>query len=405
VIRGLPVTGAAVGSARFLLAVCPAVFVALLASVALAPFLPAVAADRGVSVTQVGQVPALMAAAAAVLGLVLGPLADRFGERRILAAGLRAAAVSSLGIGLASTFGLLAAAGLLVAVSRAAVAPVALALVGTRLPEDTRRVGISYVMASLSGVPIVGLPALTALASVAGGWRVAYVVLAVFALAVALLAFVLVPADLPRHAGSAMSVRGAYGPLLRHRPTLGLVGSSLLRNSCLWLLGTYWGAFLVQQYGFGLQQVGLGYSVMGVGHITGSLLLGRALRPATPARTLMALMTLLAGAAFVGAFNLPFGAGVALALAGAGAMMIGGVDTCNAVLLTGETPGGRSTTMTLNQSALSLGTAVGGAAGGLLLALGGYNALAAGLPIFATAAAVLVWSSRTRPIATDYESR
>ncbi len=400
VIRGLPHPGKAIGGGRLLLAICPAAFVALLASAALAPFLPVVAADFGVSVTQVGQVPALMAAAAAALGLVLGPLADRYGERRILAAGLLAAAASSLGIGLAGTFGLLAAAGLLVAVSRAAVAPVALALVGTRLPEAARRVAISYVTASLSGVPIVGLPALTTLASVAGGWRVAFLAVAGLSLAATVLAFVLIPADLPRQPGAVTSLRGVYSPLLRDRPTLGLVGSSGLRNTCLWMLLTYWGAFLVQHYDFSLQQVGLSYAAIGLGHVTGTLCLA-ALGPATPVRALMTLMTLLAGAAFAAAMILPLGAGVALMFAAAGALMVGGVDTCSAVLLTGESPGGRATTMTLNQAALSVGTAIGGAAGGLLLVLGGYGALAAGMPVFASAAALLVWSSRTRPIAGE----
>ena len=45
--------------------------------------------------------------------------------------------------------------------------------------------------------------------------------------------------------------------------------------------------------------------------------------------------------------------------------------------------------MALNGSLYNLGSAAGGALGGLLLAAGGYGALGLGLPLFAGAAALL----------------
>ncbi len=61
--------------------VCLAPFVTQLATFALSPFLPFVAADLGASVSLLGQIPALALFTAAVLGLVVGPLADRAGAR------------------------------------------------------------------------------------------------------------------------------------------------------------------------------------------------------------------------------------------------------------------------------------------------------------------------------------
>jgi predicted MFS family arabinose efflux permease len=60
-------------------------------------------------------------------------------------------------------------------------------------------------------------------------------------------------------------------------------------------------------------------------------------------------------------------------------------------LLVTESPAGMGATMVLNGSLLNAGSAVGTALGGALLALGGYDALAFGLPIFAILAAALVW--------------
>ena len=62
-----------------------------------------------------------------------------------------------------------------------------------------------------------------------------------------------------------------------------------------------------------------------------------------------------------------------------------------ATLLTAETPAGTGATMTLNGALFNLGAAGGGAIGGLLLALGGYTAMAICLPLFAVAGAFLVW--------------
>jgi predicted MFS family arabinose efflux permease len=66
----------------------------------------------------------------------------------------------------------------------------------------------------------------------------------------------------------------------------------------------------------------------------------------------------------------------------------------NAALLTSEGPGGRATTMTLNQVALNLGTGAGAALGGLLLATGGYGAQAAGCAVVSVGAAAVIWLSR-----------
>jgi predicted MFS family arabinose efflux permease len=60
-----------------------------------------------------------------------------------------------------------------------------------------------------------------------------------------------------------------------------------------------------------------------------------------------------------------------------------------ASLLAVESPAQAGTTMALNASLLNAGAAAGAALGGALIALGGYGAMALGLPVFALAAAIL----------------
>ena len=68
------------------------------------------------------------------------------------------------------------------------------------------------------------------------------------------------------------------------------------------------------------------------------------------------------------------------------------------MVLNAESPAGRATTMTLNSSAMYLGTALGGMVGGMTLTLGGYAALGFVAPIFPLAAAAVIWLSRPRAV-------
>src|SRR5687768_1678843 len=132
-----------------------------LGALALAPFLPVIAAELGTTVPLLGQVPALMTLAAAGLGLLAGPLADQYGHRRLLLVGSAAVVAYGVGTALAGSYALLLLAGLLGAVSRAIVSPVSLAVAATRFSGQRGRRVQSLVVAGIAGSGIVGVPLLT----------------------------------------------------------------------------------------------------------------------------------------------------------------------------------------------------------------------------------------------------
>src|SRR5262245_26318488 len=88
-----------------LLAVCS--FLALVNFVALSPFLPAVARELKTSVPLVGQVTTALTLLSAGLGLVIGPLADLRGHRRLIVVGIVAVALNLAGMALAPTYAVL----------------------------------------------------------------------------------------------------------------------------------------------------------------------------------------------------------------------------------------------------------------------------------------------------------
>jgi len=377
---------------RVLPALCLATFVGVLTFVAPAPFFPAMAADLGVGVPLLGQIVAAMLLWSAILGLVAGPLADRHGHRRIIILGLTSAAVCFLAFGLDPAFPVLLVAALAGGLGNAAVLGPALAVAGTTFGTRARH-ALGWVTAAMAGSAIVGVPLLSALGAVAG-WRAALLAAGLGVLGIVWLAGAWLPRDAPHPGGPSRpgAFLAAYRPLLHHAPTLRLYGVAMLRAVCWFGMLTYFGAFLAQRLGFGTGQIGLTYMLGGGGYFLGSLIAGGPLGHVPPRPLLIGgnlVMALVMGLAFSAVLG-PLGTVAALPLATfAGAF---GWVAVIALLTTG-TPAGAGTTMMLHGSLFNLGAAAGGAIGGLLLALAGYDALAIGLPLFGLGAALLAWWS------------
>jgi predicted MFS family arabinose efflux permease len=368
---------------------------------ALSPLLPLLAADLGSGVAVLGQAIALLNLLAAGLGLALGPLGDTVGARRLLLAGLLAVAGSALACAAAGSVGVVLLAAALGALGRAAVQPMAFAIAAARFEGDARRRAISWTQAGVSGATLAGLPLLAAVAAGAG-WRGALGALAALALIAAALEWRILPPDgrstVRREAAGGPEVRAgallrAYAPLVRHRPALGVAGATLLGQLGFWATLTYLGAFLVQVHGLGVSQAGAGYLASGLGLLLGNIAasgpLGR--RPLRP----LLILGRLAQAPLLGAALLPgLGPGLCVALMLLAGWLHGAGTALGMTLIVAESPSGRATTVTLNQSALTLGVALASAAGGLLLGLGGYPLLALAVPLPNLLAALCLWATR-----------
>ncbi len=265
------------------------------------------------------------------------------------------------------------------------------AVAGTHFAGAAARQALGWTTACMAGSAIIGVPLIAAVGDVVG-WRAAFVITGLVAAGIAGLAAAWLPHDAHRPADRlrARGLLAAYRPLLGHGPMLRLYGCSILRAFCWFGMLTYFGAFLSQALGLSTGQVGLVYMLGGSGYFLGSLIAGGPLGHLPPRALLVGgnvAMALLMGLAFSAILG-PIGTVALLPLAGfAGAF--GWVAI--AALLTEESPAGAGTTMTLHGSLFNLGAAGGGAIGGLLLALAGFNALAIGLPLFGLTSALVGW--------------
>lgn len=379
---------------RMLAALCLGAFAATLVTIAPAPFFPDMADDLEVGVPLLGQVLTLMLLLSGILGLAIGPLADRYGYRRLIVLGLGAAALCLTTIGVAPTFPVLLGGSVAGGLADAAVLGPVLVVAGTAFTGAASRRALGWTTASMAGSGVVGVPLLAAGGDVVG-WRAAFVASGAVVAVIACLAAAWLPPDglRPDDRLRIGTLLAAYRPLIGHGPTLRLYGCSMLRAVCWYGLLAYLGAFLGGELGMSTRAVGGAYLLAGSGYVLGSLLAGGPLSR-VPARVLLAggngALALLIGLAFSEVFGM-VGTVAALLLA-AFAAALGWVGIAS--LLIAESPAGPGTTMALHGSLFNLGAAAGGAAGGLLLALGGYGALALGLPIFGIVSALLVQPPR-----------
>ena len=376
---------------RTLVALGLGTFVAALVFVVPPIFFPQMAVELDVSVPLLGQIMSVMLGLSVVLGLVIGPLADRSGYRFLILIGLIASVVCLLIFGLAPTFLLLFLASAAGAVTDSAVLGPSLAIAGTAFEGAAARRAIGWTTAAQAGCAIVGVPLLAAVGA-AGGWRMAFVVGGLVAAAVLALATCWLPRD-HRSATTPLrleSLLAPYRPLLRDGTMRRLYGATVCGAVCWFGLVTYLGAFLVEALGLGTGQVGLVYMIVGAGYCLGSLVVGGPLARVSTRRLIIS--GFLATAVLVGlAFSARTGTPGSIILITGVSLMMGVEGVAMTTLLTTETPSGAGTTMTLSGSLFNLGAAGGSAIGGALIALSGYEALALGFPVFALGAAMLSW--------------
>ncbi len=332
----------------------------------------------------------------ALFGLLFGPLSDRAGFRRLILVGLVAAVVTLLTFGLAPVFPVLMLASVTGAVTTAAVPGPSLALASTHFSGVAGQRAVSWASGAAALAAIVGVPVLAAVGMLAG-WRVAYLAIA----GIVVVALVIALIGLPHHRSGddpagVNAILAPYGPLLRDATMRRLYAARAFSGACWIGLLTYLGGFLADALAMDAWHIGLVYMAGGTAFFVGSLSAGGLLNRA-PARTLViagyTTMALLMGVAF----SARLGAVGTVALITAAALAMGLGIVSMTTLFLAESPGGAGTTMTLSGSLFNLGAAGGGAIGGVLIALAGYDAIAIGLPFFGLAAALFCRRSPAPP--------
>ena len=388
------------GSGRLVLSsLCLGSFVTVLTFAAPAPFFTVIARDLHTTVPLLGQISAALLVMSSVLGLVVGPLADRYGHRRLILLGLVAAAATQLVYGVAPTIQVLVLASITGAFAEAAVPSLSLAIATTWFSGAAARRAVAWTVGSLASAAIIGVPILTTIADFTT-WRTAFVSASLSTLVVTVLVARWLPPDAATSA-SSLRLRGilaSYRPLRHDEAMHRLFACSMLRAVCWFGFLTYFGAFLDERLGLSTPQVGLVYMLAGSGYFLGSLASSGPLARVAPMPLLAVgngVMALLTGVTLTAGLGTMLTIVVTPVVAFSGA--VGWVGLVG--LLADRTPLEAGTTMVLNGSLTNVGAFGGSAVGGALLAMSGYTGLAIGLPVFGLLSAIVAGvPPRSQPV-------
>ncbi|MGW2153954.1 Bcr/CflA family efflux MFS transporter [Nonomuraea sp. NPDC001699] len=294
--------------------------------------------------------------------LVIGPLSDRLGRRRLLVSGTAAFALLSAGCALMPTAPLLVTSRFLQGCAGAAGLVLARAVLTDRFAGPRLPVYFSVLAMILGVTPILG-PQLGGVIVTTSGWRAVFWALAAFGLALLVATWLGVPESLPperRSPGGLRTAFAAMGALLGRRD---FIGYTLTLGLAAGAMFVYIGAssYVFQdEFGMSAIQFGMVFAVNAAAMLVASASFGMFARRVAPP-------LLLSGYLAVSALG-----ALALAIQTVVAPTLAGTWACLAVVLFGVGgvfPAVTTITQTIGRARAGAASALSGAAAYLFGAL------------------------------------
>lgn len=222
------------------------------------PAFPEIGRQLGVSSRELGLTLSSFFITFALAQLVVGPLADRFGRKRLVLGGLTLFVLGTLVAGLASSLDILIAGRVIQALGVCAAAVLARAIARDLFEGETLARALSLTMIATATAPGFS-PLLGSLLTTALGWRAIFVMVGIAAIVIAFFYARGLGETLPperRVMQSVPQVMGAYGRLLGDgRFILPAVAVSLLMSG---LFASFGAAPAILMTGMGLSSLQAG---------------------------------------------------------------------------------------------------------------------------------------------------
>lgn len=350
------------------------------------PFAPALSRGLQVPLTAVTSMVAAIQVAA-FLGLFGGPLADRWGYRRMMLAGLGLLAVGMLAVGIAPIYSVVLVGLFLAGTAKSMYDPALYGYTGKRVPFAQRGRVTGFLEFSWAGSALIGIP-LIGLVIEKQGWRAPFWWLAGLGIVFMILTARLMPRDVvPSNERSGSGVRVAWRQILKEPAALGLLGFTFwasLGNDQLFVV---YGAWMEKSFALKVGALGLTTVVIGAAELAGEGLTVVLSDRIGLKRSAVAGAALAAG----GYLLLPFVShDLATALAGLFLVFLAfEFSMVSAISLSTEVlPEFRATMMSAFYTAAGVGRLIGALAGGVVWLYGGIPAVGI-LSSLATAASVV----------------
>ena len=235
------------------------------------PFAPVLSRGLGVPLTAITSLIAVNQLSA-VLGVGFGPLADRWGYRKMMTAGLGMLGVGMLAAAFLPLYSVVMVALLLAGFGKTIFDPALQGFVGQRVPFERRGLVVGLVEVSWAASTLVGVP-LIAILIERFGWQAPFLVLGVGGVLGALLVGGLLPAPERREdCGGAKKTGGLLTSLLglfKDKTAAGFLSYAFLMNLANDVIFVTYSTWLEGQFSLGVVALGIGTSVIGAAELGG----------------------------------------------------------------------------------------------------------------------------------------
>jgi predicted MFS family arabinose efflux permease len=235
------------------------------------PFAPVLSRGLGVPLTAITSLIAVNQFSA-VLGVGFGPLADRWGYRKMMTAGLGMLGGGMLAAALLPFYAVVMTALLLAGFGKTLFDPALQGFVGQRVPFERRGLVVGLVETSWAASTLVGVPCIALLIE-RFGWRAPFLLLGGVGILGALMLWVLLPGSHPQPGagatGRGSSSFGALMGLVRDRVASGFLAYGFLVSLANDVVFVTYSTWLEGQFALGVVALGMGTGVIGVAELGG----------------------------------------------------------------------------------------------------------------------------------------
>ena len=391
----LSVTGKRQADRRLILILCLITFLANAGNQPAPSLYPAVARDFHISTALVGQLSTVSNLSGIILTLVLAPLSDAFGRKRLIVIGIVLTLVTGVASALAPSFTVLLLVRMVGGASWGGIMPSVYSVAAERFSGSLRTVAIGWVTSTLSLGGIIANFTFTQIAQVTS-WRGSVWVYVAWAM----LGVVILPRFLPRDPPLARLPSGALRSLFgsglllpfRHRATRALILSNVARSLHWTAMTTYIALLFSDIYHVNIAVIGYLSLLTSVGYLVGVNIASRLTPRFGPQRIniwsnafgfpILVLETALLPA-------LP----ILLVFAMCYHACMGAGYTTQQTLLLAETPAGKGATGGVNSATVQAGGTAAAIIGGVIIGSLGYRWLGPILGPSGLLAALLVWQA------------
>ena len=363
----------------------------------IAGILPQIADDFGQSLAFTGQLVTLFALTYAVGSPVMAVVTGSIERKRLLVATLSLFAVANVVAALAPGYAALVAARLLLALAAATFMPAASAYAALSVEPQRRGRALALVYAGLTVATVLGVPIGTFIGQ-AVGWRFTFVAVAILSV----LAVAGIAAALPRLAAPPPVSLAERWAVARRKEVLGILLLTVLTLGGALTIYTYIAPFLTGAIGFDAGTIPLVLVAFGVAGAIGNLMSGY-VGDRWELRKYVAVLLVVLSCAFIllslVATELDGAMAKALVVVGIAAWGLSGwgLPAAQQQRLVKLEPSHAPVLISLNASAIYLGTALGAALGSLAITLvpvGCLGFVAAGMEVLGLV--VLLATAETR---------